>query len=376
MKVTVVAVLAWLKPGPGGGGAALRHPSLVRTALSVALAGLLVTTGLGVSRSLASPVVKRSVAKAGKRKFVYITPSPIGANDFLKLGAIGIKTAGKKFKAVTQVLESSDPTSREQNVRGAIANGATIVVVIGFEFNDIITKLAPQNPRTQFLIMDQCITNPPKNVHCATFKEYEVNYLLGVAAGKLTKTNKIGALGALDIPFLHRYTDPFIQGAQRVNRKIKPDIRWVASDVSGFSDPAKGKQEALAMAANGDDQILAAAGASNVGIFQAAMQQKFDAYGVDVNQCPLAPGHVVDNAVKRTDVVLIKSIGRVLSKKGPQVAQYGLKSGGLTLTTLSAKQPKKTKCLLAKYPAVVALIKKVRQQIVSGKLKIKDPSKQ
>ena len=44
------------------------------------------------------------------------------------------------------------------------------------------------------------------------FKEYQVNYLLGVAAGKLTRSNHIGALGALDIPFLHRYTDAFVEG--------------------------------------------------------------------------------------------------------------------------------------------------------------------
>lgn len=351
-----------------------RRWSSLPAMVSVLLTILLVWTGFGASYTFASQSTNSSAAAKANVKFAYITPSPIGANAFLRLGAVGIKSAAKKYKASSQVLESEDPTSREQNVRGAIANGATLVAVIGFEFNDIITKLAPQNPKIQFLIMDQCITHPPVNVHCATFKEYEVNYLLGVAAGKLTKTNKVGALSALNIPFLHRYTDAFVEGAQHVNHKVKADIRWIANDTSGFADPAKGKQQALAMAASGDDQILAAASASNIGVFQAAQQQNFYAYGVDVNQCPLAPGHIVDNAVKRVDVVMIKSIDTIMHKRGPQVAQYGLKSGGLTLTTLSAKNPKRTQCLLAKHPSVIAAVKKVRQQIISGKLKIKDPS--
>ncbi len=349
----------------------LGKPSLVWKAFSLTLAVLLLVATWGGSRTFAS--AGRTAPASGKLKFVLVTPNPIGANEFLQLGKVGIQKAGKKFKAATQVLESEDPTTREQNVRAAVSNGATIVVVMGFEFNDIIPKVAAENPKVQFLIVDQCVDKPAQNVRCARFKEYEVNYLLGVAAGKLTKTNKIGAIGALDIPFLHRYTDAFAEGAKHVNPKVTADTRWVANDPSGFSDPAKAKEEALAMAAQGDDQILAAAAASNLGVFQAAQQKNFDAYGVDVNQCPLAPGHVVDNAVKRVDVVMVKSIDGILHKKGPQVAQYGLASGGLTLTTLSSKNPSKTKCLLAKHPAIIALIKKVRQQIISGKIKIKDP---
>jgi basic membrane protein A len=340
-------------------------------ALSLTLAVLLLSAAWGGTRTFAS--ASKTAPAAAKLKFVLVTPNPIGADAFLQLGKVGIQKAGKKYKAATQVLEATDPTSRDEDVRAAINSGATIVVVMGFEFNDIIPKYAAPNPKVQFLIIDQCITNPAKNVRCARFKEYEVNYLLGVAAGKLTKTGKIGAIGALDIPFLHRYTDAFAEGAQHVNSKVKADTRWVATDPSGFSDPAKAKEEALAMAAGGDDQILAAAAGSNLGVFQAAQQKNFDAYGVDVNQCPLAPGHIVDNAVKAVDVVMLKSIDGILHNKGAQDVQYGLASGGLTLSTLSAKKPSATKCLLAKHPAILNLIKKVRQQIISGKIKIKDP---
>ena len=57
----------------------------------------------------------------------------------------------------------------------------------------------PTAPDTQFLIVDQCIDDRPDNVHCAVFREYEASYLVGVAAGMLTESNKVGVVGALEI---------------------------------------------------------------------------------------------------------------------------------------------------------------------------------
>ena len=37
----------------------------------------------------------------------------------------------------------------------------------------------------------------------------------------MTKTNKIGVVGALDIPFLHRYTDAYRDGAKAVNSNVE-----------------------------------------------------------------------------------------------------------------------------------------------------------
>jgi basic membrane protein A len=351
----------------------LRIPSLPWKAACCALALLLLGAGVGSPRTFASS--SHAPARAAQ-KFFYITPNPIGANAFLQLGVVGLNQAGRTFHAQTKVLQASDPASRQQDVNVAVNSGATIITTTGFEFNDIIAKAAAAHPNTQFLMIDTCTTGaPPKNVKCATFREYEVTYLLGVAAGKLTHSNKIGVIGALDIPLLHRYTEGFAQGARSVNPRVKVDIRWVASDVSGFADPAKAKELALAMASTGEDQIFAAASASNGGVFSAAKQKGFFSYGVDVNQCPMAPGHIVDNAVKRVDVAMVTGIGEIVHHKGPQMATYGVKSGGMTLTTLSAKNPMATQCVLAKHPNVLALVKNVRGEIISGMIKLKDPAK-
>lgn len=304
------------------------------------------------------------------RKFVYVSPNAIGVNQFLQLGKMGIEKAGKQYGATTDTFESDDPTARQPNVEAAIREGATIVVMLGFEFNDIVTDLAPKNTDVQFLIVDQCIEKPPPNVHCVVFREYEATYLAGIEAGMLTKTNKIGAIGALDIPFLHRYTDPFVEGAKSVNPKVTSTTLWVGGD-NPFADPARSKEQALTIASRGADQVMAATAGGNGGIFEAATDKGFFAYGVDVNQCPMAPGHVVDNVIKRTDVAVIDGIKSIL-QGGDQITVLGLAEGGIGLTSLTPESAT-SQCTVADRPDVLDKVRQARQDIIDGKITIKDP---
>lgn len=329
----------------------------------------------GSAASTAGTTASAATASGGQQqKFVYITPSPIGVNAFLSLGKTGLEAAGKKYNATTKVLESTDPSSREENVRAAINDGATLVVVIGFEFADIIPKVAKESPNTQFLIVDQCIDKPPSNVHCAVFREYEAAYLLGVEAGSLTKSNKVGVISAIDIPFLHRYTEGFAQGAKAANPQVAVSTLWIGTDPTAFSDPARAKEQALSMASQGVDQIFAAGAASNLGIFEAAKEKQFFSYGVDVNQCTSAPGFIVDNLLKRVDVVTEKSIDAIMAGNAEPTAVYGLKEQGIGVVPFALDKPESSQCEIMKHPDVIAKVKDAQDKIASGAIKLEDPA--
>ena len=205
-----------------------------------------------------------------KPLFVYVSPNPIGVNDFLKLGKIGTERVAEALGGVAKTYESSDPTTQRQNLEAAAKAGAKVVIVIGFEFNDMLPEVASAYPNVQFLQVDSCPFDKLKpNIHCSVFREYEAAFLTGAEAALTTKTGKVGAIGALDIPFLHRYTDGFIEGAKHV----KPDVKisptlWVGGN-NPFSDPARGQERGAAMVADGADRILAAGAGSNGGIFKA-----------------------------------------------------------------------------------------------------------
>jgi len=340
--------------------------------ITLVLMGLLLAVSLAFAGGSQEEAGQSGQAEEKQLKIVYISPDPIGVNEFLKMGVTGLEKVGEKYNAETQVLESEDPTTREQNVRAAVAEGADIVIVLGFEFNDIIPDVAKANPDVNFLIVDQCIEERPDNVSCAVFREHEGSFLIGVLAAHLTESEHIGVIGELDIPFLHRYTDAFKWGAEYVNEDIQVDIRWVGGE-NPFSDPARAKEQALALHSAGADQIYAVATGGNVGIFQAAKQEDFQVYGIDVNQCPEAPGYVVECMIKRVDRAIVESVDTIIDGQTNKMKTYGLEENAMGLISLTQETIEGSQCLISEYPDLLEKVKEVEQKIIDGEIEIEDP---
>lgn len=333
--------------------------SLLRTPLLA----LLVALGCDGTADSPSPATDR---------FVYVSPDPLGINPFLIMGQSGIERVAAKHDAEIQVLESEDPTTREENVRAAVDEGATLVVVLGFEFNDIILDVAASHPEVDFLVIDQCIEDSPENVYCAVFREFEASFLIGAIAASLSETGHVGVVGTADIPFLHRYTDGYEAGARHVRPDIEISLRWVGGE-NPFADPVRAKEQALDLAAKGVDYIFAAAAAGNLGIFEAAKDRDIRAFGLDVDQCPAAPGFIVDNLIKRVDRVIEEAVTAIVAGTGQPMMVFGLGSGGLHVGALSGQTPAGSDCLIFEHPEVMRLMRDLAKQIVAGEIGIEDP---
>ncbi|MGE3304995.1 MAG: BMP family ABC transporter substrate-binding protein [Rhizobiaceae bacterium] len=311
-------------------------------------------------------------AQAADKLLVYVSPDAIGVNAFLQMGKTGIEAAAAKYGAEAKTYESKTAAERVENVNAAVNEGADIVVMLGFEFNDIVKEVAAAAPDTQFLIIDQCIDNQPVNVHCAVFREYEASYLMGVAAGMLTQSKKVGVVGALDIPFLHRYTDGYAQGVKAVNPDATVDVRWVGGD-NPFADPVRAKEQAIAIADAGADFIYTATAGGDFGVFEAAKEKNFKVFSVDVNHCPDVPGIIVDQSLKRVDNALVAAVGEILEGKEKTFTALGIKENGVSAIALDEATVKDSKCLIADHPEVAAKMREVAAQIADGSLKLEDP---
>ena len=201
---------------------------------------------------------------ASTPRFVYVSPDPLGVNPFLTMGQTGIERAAERLGAEALVLESEDPMSREENLRAAVAEGAEMGVLLGFEFNDFLPSLAAASPDVDFLVVDHCVEGAPENVYCAVFREFDGSFLIGAIAGLLTESGKVGAIGVADIPFLHRYTEGFEAGVHHVRPEAEVSIRWVGGE-NPFADPVRAKEQALALAADGVDHVYTAAAGLRAG---------------------------------------------------------------------------------------------------------------
>ena len=335
--------------------------------LPIAAAVLLATAASNASTNPAA------APAADGKSFVLVTPNPVGVNDFLKLSVKGIGDAAQAHGATTRTYESSDPASIQQNVAAAVRDKPDVIVAVGFNFADVLAQEAERNPQQQFLFVDSCTEKQFPNVTCATFREYEASYLAGAQAGLLTKTGKVGAVVVLDSPQFHRFSDPFGEGA----KKTRPDVAFSQLFIGGqnpFNDPARAKELAGTLAGNGVDQVMGAASAAgNLGVFEAAKAGGFFAYGVDANQCPASPGQVVDNVVKRTDVVIADGIKAILDGQPGTARSYGLAEDGLGLNGL-LPDVATSQCVIAQHPEVIEQVRKLRDEIVAGTIKVTDPA--
>lgn len=307
-------------------------------------------------------------------KFIYITSDPIGQNEFLKSGKVGIDAVADTYEGSAKTFESKDEAQRRTNLESAISQAPEVVVMLGFQFADMAKELAEANPQQKFLLIDTEVEGAPENLYQATFREQEPSYLLGYEAALLSKSNKVGSIISLDIPLLGKYTEGFAEGAKAASDKAEIVAPQVIGGDNPFADTARAKSQAIAYAGTGVDQVFAVGAAANGGIMEAAAEKGFSAYGVDTNQCMMAPGSVVDGTIKSVNKVVETVVGEIMDGVSSKDAttSFGLKEQGMTIVSLD-EGAADSQCTVMENPEVLAKVTQVRDDIVDGKVKVTDP---
>lgn len=307
-------------------------------------------------------------------KFIYITSDPIGQNEFLKSGKVGIESVAEQFEGTSKTFESKDEATRRTNLEAAISQAPEVVVMLGFQFVDMAQELAEANPQQKFVLIDAASENAPENLYQATFREQEPSYLLGYEAGLLTEANKVGSIISVDNPLLQKYTAGFSEGAEASNDKVDVADAQVIGGENPFADTARAKDQAIAYAGTGVDQVFAVGAAANGGIMEAAAEKGFSAYGVDANQCGMAPGFVVDGTIKSVNRVVETVVGEIMDGVSSKDAttSFGLKEEGMTIVSLD-EGAADSQCTVMDNPDVLEKVTQLRDDIVAGKVKVTDP---
>jgi basic membrane protein A len=282
--------------------------------------------------SPSAPSASGPAASATGLRAVYVSTGPIGQNPFLELIAEGLEGGGAECGVETRVVESADVPTMEDNLQAAIDEGYDLIVANSFDSVDAVTRLAGENPAQQWAIVDSTVDSP--NVRGLLFKEHEGTYLLGATLGLLASGDyegfpasaRIGAVGAVDAPFIRRWLVGFEEGATAVYPEVTIDSGWA----TGFNDPATSKELALAQNDRGAEYVFAFSAAGNTGVFEAAAERDFFTTGVDTDQRSLDPEHIVESMVKRTDVGVKEAVCDLAAGDfGGGVAAYGLAEQGV-----------------------------------------------
>ena len=203
----------------------------------------------------------------------------------------------KKLPGVKVVEEENVPETAavQKTMTGMIAqDGASLLFPTSFGYFDPhILALAPRNAAVRFSHCGGLWTEGkhPKNV--GSFFGYidECQYLNGVVAGHMTKSNKIGFVAAKPIPQVLRNINAFLLGA----RSVKPAITCSAIFTGDWSMPVKEAEATNSLADQGVDVFTMHVDGPKVVVETAAKRGRM-VCGYHASQAKLAPNAYLTGA--------------------------------------------------------------------------------
>lgn len=255
-----------------------------RAPLVLALAAAVVGAAvLGGSAATAAPAAK------GKLKVfaAYATQIEEPWDGVIHAALVKEQKAGKIDYSFTDDIGYSGDMERVLR-EVAVKNKPDVIFGDAFGNEDAVRRVAKAFPKIAFVFGSG---GGPASPNFAVFDNWihEPAYLLGVLAGSLTKSNKLGIVAGLPVPEVNRLSNAFIAGAQSVNKKAVVKVTFINS----WFDPATAKEAALAQIGAGVDAIYA----ERAGVIEAAVQKNIYAFGNMSDQKRIGPRNVVSSAV-------------------------------------------------------------------------------
>jgi simple sugar transport system substrate-binding protein len=296
----------------------------------MAFRGLL---ALCLAALLFAPVSSVNAADPLKIGFVY--SGPVGDAGWTYQHDLGRKAIEKEFGSkiktvfVENVPESADA---ERVIRQLVADGCKMIFTTSFGFMEPTMKVARDNPDVVF--EHATGYKLAKNVGVYQTRFYEGAYLLGILAGKMTKTNTLGFVASYPIPEVLRNINAFTHGARSVNPKVKTKVIWISS----WFDPAREREAAEALSVQGADVFYQ--NTDSPAIIQLAESKGLYAFGQDSDMKKYGPKAQLSANTVNWGVYYRAKVKQVLDGKWKsEDTKWGMKEDMIELSPLGAAVP-------------------------------------
>lgn len=273
-------------------------------------ASLMLAAGLMTSVS-AGAVFAQEYTKDNPLKVALVVHGNLGDKSFFDSAAAGLDQAEAELPVDVTVIEAGIDRGRwEPALADATDQGFDVVIAGTWEMNGFMQTLSPEYPDTKFILFDDTpdfTGGAFPNILAINYRVSTAAYLAGYAAAKISESGKLGEILGVEGATVVEFALGFEQGAKAAN----PDVQVTRAVAGSFTDPAKGKELALAQFAQGIDVVFPIAGGTGIGALQAARDEGKLAVGVDSDQAEIfAPSDAAQADVIFTSVE--KKVGQSL----------------------------------------------------------------
>ncbi|NLL48820.1 MAG: BMP family ABC transporter substrate-binding protein, partial [Firmicutes bacterium] len=163
----------------------------------------------------------------------------LGDQSFNDAAYVGLMDAKEKLGVEVIYVEPADIAEMEEHQRAYADLGLDLVIVIGFIHQSALVEVSADYPHINFAIVDDVVDSP--NVTSLVFEEHEGSFLVGVLAGLMSETNKVGFVGGMEVPLIRKFETGFAEGAKYAN----PDVEVLVNYAGSFGDPGRGRELAV-----------------------------------------------------------------------------------------------------------------------------------
>ncbi len=196
-------------------------------------------------------VTREVPAAERKLKACFIYVGPIGDYGWSHAHNEGRLFVENQFPWLETAYAEAVPEADAERFldRFVVEEGCDVVFTTSFGFMDGTIAAANKYPDTIFFHCSGFKRAPNSGTYFVDF--YQLYYLNGLMAGALTKSGKVGYVGAHPIPEVVRHIDAFTLGVREANPDATVDVRWLFA----WYDPAKAREAAEALIADGADVL-------------------------------------------------------------------------------------------------------------------------
>lgn len=209
--------------------------------LTAAAAGLAISAGALVAGS-------HEPTKVG---FVYVGPTgDFGWTHEHDLGRQAIEAEFGDKVETTFVENVAEGPDAERVIRQMAQSGHDLIFTTSFGYMNPTIKVAKQFPDVRFEHATGFKRSDNVSTYSARF--FEGRHVIGLIAGKMTKTNTVGYIASFPIPEVVRG----INAAYLAAKSVNPDVQFKIVWVSTWFDPGKEADAANALIEQGADIIM------------------------------------------------------------------------------------------------------------------------
>ncbi|MCP1536236.1 basic membrane lipoprotein Med (substrate-binding protein (PBP1-ABC) superfamily) [Methylorubrum extorquens] len=215
----------------------------------------------------------------------------------------GMKAVQAAFPQAKTLFVESIPYSADaaRTFRQFVSNGASLVFATS-NYGDFFSDVAKRAKKVGFLECDGRTTSD--NLGWYYFAHWYPTYVLGVAAGLMSKTGKLGYVASFPVPSCFSSTNAFLMGA----RTVKPEATVQVISINSWFDPQAATQAGVALANNGCDFLFGIM--DEAGYLQVAQQRGLKAAMWNTDMRRFGPDAYVSSIVVDSRKYYVDQVGK------------------------------------------------------------------